>query len=151
MTLDQLATRAPTGSNTILLRGKRNTREAVKHFGMGPHKHKKPHTLSKGRKVRPHPAPLRCLRLMVYLYSSRGPVVAESLVASRSSGLRKVPTPAVYALFDMHVGRLEAIDDVCSMSRIIYDYPPLPFALCPCTIPFDSVMSMSLSETSIVE
>jgi large subunit ribosomal protein L18e len=35
LTLDQLATRAPTGANTILLRGKRNTREAVKHFGMG--------------------------------------------------------------------------------------------------------------------
>ena len=52
MTLDQLAMRAPTGSNTILLRGKRNTREAVKHFGMGPHKHKKPYTTSKGRKVR---------------------------------------------------------------------------------------------------
>ncbi|KZT74528.1 60S ribosomal protein L18 [Daedalea quercina L-15889] len=50
LTLDQLATRAPTGSNTILLRGKRNSREAVKHFGMGPHKHKKPYTTSKGRK-----------------------------------------------------------------------------------------------------
>ncbi|KAH9853949.1 60S ribosomal protein L18 [Lenzites betulinus] len=50
LTLDQLALRAPTGANTILLRGKRNGREAVKHFGMGPHKHKKPHTLSKGRK-----------------------------------------------------------------------------------------------------
>ncbi|EKM59564.1 uncharacterized protein PHACADRAFT_181562 [Phanerochaete carnosa HHB-10118-sp] len=50
LTLDQLALRAPTGSNTILLRGKRNTREAVKHFGMGPHKHKKPFTTSKGRK-----------------------------------------------------------------------------------------------------
>ncbi|KAI0773750.1 60S ribosomal protein L18 [Fomes fomentarius] len=50
LTLDQLALRAPTGSNTILLRGKRNSREAVKHFGMGPHKHKKPYTTSKGRK-----------------------------------------------------------------------------------------------------
>jgi large subunit ribosomal protein L18e len=50
LTLDQLALRAPTGSNTVLLRGKRNTRESVKHFGMGPHKHKKPHTISKGRK-----------------------------------------------------------------------------------------------------
>jgi len=50
ITLDQLALRSPTGSNTILLRGKRNTREAVKHFGMGPHKHKKPYVLSKGRK-----------------------------------------------------------------------------------------------------
>ena len=51
LTLDQLALRAPTGSSTILLRGKRTTREAVKHFGMGPHKHKKPFTISKGRKV----------------------------------------------------------------------------------------------------
>ncbi|KAI0254232.1 60S ribosomal protein L18 [Lactifluus subvellereus] len=51
LTLDQLALRAPTGSNTVLLRGKRNTREAVKHFGMGPHKHKKPYTISKGRKT----------------------------------------------------------------------------------------------------
>lgn len=51
LTLDQLALRTPAGSNTILLRGKRSTREAVKHFGMGPHKHKKPYTASKGRKV----------------------------------------------------------------------------------------------------
>ncbi|EJD00977.1 60S ribosomal protein L18 [Fomitiporia mediterranea MF3/22] len=50
LTLDQLALRAPTGSNTILLRGKRNSREAVKHFGMGPHTNKKPFTTSKGRK-----------------------------------------------------------------------------------------------------
>jgi hypothetical protein len=40
LTLDQLALRAPTGSNTLLLRGPKNAREAVKHFGMGPHKHK---------------------------------------------------------------------------------------------------------------
>ena len=52
LTLDQLALRAPTGTNTLLLRGKKNGREAVKHFGMGPHKHKKPYTTSKGRKVR---------------------------------------------------------------------------------------------------
>jgi large subunit ribosomal protein L18e len=38
LTLDQLALRAPTGSNTILLRGKRTTREAVKHFGMGEYR-----------------------------------------------------------------------------------------------------------------
>ncbi len=53
LTFDQLALRAPTGTNTILLRGKRTAREAVKHFGMGPHKNKKPYTISKGRKVRP--------------------------------------------------------------------------------------------------
>jgi ribosomal protein L18E len=40
LTLDQLAQRAPTGSNTLLLRGPKNSREAVKHFGFGPHKHK---------------------------------------------------------------------------------------------------------------
>ena len=35
--MDQLALRAPTGSNTLLLRGPKNAREAVKHFGFGPH------------------------------------------------------------------------------------------------------------------
>lgn len=40
ITLDQLALRAPTGANTLLLRGPKNAREAVKHFGFGPHKHK---------------------------------------------------------------------------------------------------------------
>jgi large subunit ribosomal protein L18e len=50
ITLDQLALRAPTGSNTLLLRGPKNAREAVRHFGMGPHKHKKPYIESKGRK-----------------------------------------------------------------------------------------------------
>lgn len=63
LTLDQLALRAPTGSNTVLLRGKRNTREAVKHFGMGPHKNKKPYTISKGRKVRVNHHFKRCLYL----------------------------------------------------------------------------------------
>lgn len=33
LTLDQLALKAPTGSNTVLLRGAKNAREAVKHFG----------------------------------------------------------------------------------------------------------------------
>lgn len=37
LTLDQLALRAPTGANTLLLRGPKNSREAVKHFGFGPH------------------------------------------------------------------------------------------------------------------
>ena len=40
ITLDQLALRAPTGSNTLILRGPKSHREAVRHFGMGPHKHK---------------------------------------------------------------------------------------------------------------
>ncbi|MCJ1333882.1 60S ribosomal protein L18 [Thelotrema lepadinum] len=50
LTLDQLALRAPTGTNTLLLRGPKNAREAVKHFGFGPHKGKKPYVESKGRK-----------------------------------------------------------------------------------------------------
>src|SRR5436309_12171561 len=33
LTIDQLALRAPTGANTLLLRGPKNAREAVKHFG----------------------------------------------------------------------------------------------------------------------
>ena len=35
ITLDQLALRAPTGANTVLLRGVKTAREAYKHFGMG--------------------------------------------------------------------------------------------------------------------
>ncbi|EMC95692.1 hypothetical protein BAUCODRAFT_122987 [Baudoinia panamericana UAMH 10762] len=50
LTFDQLAMRAPTGSNVVLLRGPKNAREAVKHFGFGPHSHKKPYVESKGRK-----------------------------------------------------------------------------------------------------
>ncbi|KAG6991159.1 60S ribosomal protein L18-B [Physcia stellaris] len=50
LTLDQLALRKPTGENTLLLRGPKNAREAVKHFGFGPHKGKKPYVESKGRK-----------------------------------------------------------------------------------------------------
>ncbi|KAF2267424.1 ribosomal protein L18e [Lojkania enalia] len=50
LTIDELALRSPTGANTLLLRGPKNAREAVKHFGMGPHKHKKPYVESKGRK-----------------------------------------------------------------------------------------------------
>src|SRR5947208_3434289 len=50
LTIDELAMRSPTGSNTILLRGPKNAREAVKHFGFGPHSHKKPYIRQKGRK-----------------------------------------------------------------------------------------------------
>lgn len=34
ITFDQLALRAPTGSNTVLLRGKRSARKAVRFFGI---------------------------------------------------------------------------------------------------------------------
>lgn len=50
LTLDQLARRAPKGENTVLVRGPRKSREAERHFGMGPHKGKAPRIMSKGRK-----------------------------------------------------------------------------------------------------
>ncbi|KAJ2724887.1 60S ribosomal protein L18 [Coemansia sp. Benny D115] len=53
LTLDQLAQRAPTGSNCVLLRGERNAREAIKHFGRAPGtpgSSTKPYVASKGRK-----------------------------------------------------------------------------------------------------
>ena len=53
LTFDQLALRAPLGQNTVLLRGPKNSREAVKHFGPAPgvpHSHSKPYVRSKGRK-----------------------------------------------------------------------------------------------------
>ncbi|KAJ2355285.1 60S ribosomal protein L18 [Coemansia erecta] len=53
LTLDQLALRAPTGSNCVLLRGQRSAREAVKHFGSAPGTPggtAKPYVRSKGRK-----------------------------------------------------------------------------------------------------
>lgn len=34
LTFDQLALRAPTGSNAILLRGPKNSRKAFRHFGV---------------------------------------------------------------------------------------------------------------------
>ncbi|KAH9786511.1 60S ribosomal protein L18-3 [Citrus sinensis] len=46
LTFDQLALRAPLGQNTVLLRGPKNAREAVKHFGPAPgvpHSHTKPY------------------------------------------------------------------------------------------------------------
>ncbi|EGU11104.1 RNA binding protein [Rhodotorula toruloides ATCC 204091] len=49
ITLDQLALRKPTGTNTLLLRGPKNSREAVKHRGSGVN-HAKPYVISKGKK-----------------------------------------------------------------------------------------------------
>ncbi|PQQ19790.1 60S ribosomal protein L18-2 [Prunus yedoensis var. nudiflora] len=49
----KLALRAPLGQNVVLLRGPKNAREAVKHFGPAPgvpHSHTKPYVRSKGRK-----------------------------------------------------------------------------------------------------
>lgn len=85
ITLDQLALRAPTGANTLILRGPKNAREAVKHFGMGPHKHKvcsftSPSLLPWHLATNAFPRnPMLCRRDA----SSSEPEVAEGLVASR--------------------------------------------------------------------
>ncbi|XP_057427005.1 60S ribosomal protein L18-like [Lotus japonicus] len=53
LTFDQLALAAPLGQGTVLLRGPKNAREAVRHFGRAPgvpHSHTKPYVRSKGRK-----------------------------------------------------------------------------------------------------
>ncbi|KAI3877433.1 hypothetical protein MKX03_026490 [Papaver bracteatum] len=54
LTFDQLALRAPLGQNTVLLKGPKNSREAVTHFGAPgvPHNHNKPYVRSKGRNSR---------------------------------------------------------------------------------------------------
>jgi hypothetical protein len=83
LTFDQLALRAPTGSKVVLLRGPKNAREAVKHFGFGPHKHK---VRGSGRE--------KCIGLVTNTFyrshtsraragSSRRPVVADGRVVSR--------------------------------------------------------------------
>lgn len=52
LTFDQLALISPKGAGTVLLRGPKNAREAVKHFGAAgtPGSHTKPFVRSKGRK-----------------------------------------------------------------------------------------------------
>merc|ERR1712018_220940 len=53
LTFDQLALRAPTGKNTVLLQGKRTARKACRHMGRAPgvpHSSTKPYVRSKGRK-----------------------------------------------------------------------------------------------------
>mmetsp|Transcript_39640 Transcript_39640/g.48097 ORF Transcript_39640/g.48097 Transcript_39640/m.48097 type:complete len:187 (-) Transcript_39640:158-718(-) len=52
LTFDQLALLCPTGSNTVLLRGPKLAREAVKHFGAPgiPGSNAKPFVRAKGRK-----------------------------------------------------------------------------------------------------
>lgn len=52
ITLDQLALRAPTGTNTVLLRGRKLARETTKHWGAPgvPNSSAKPYIQSKGRK-----------------------------------------------------------------------------------------------------
>lgn len=86
ITLDQLALEKPTGANTLLLRGPKNAREAVKHFGFGPHKHKvrvnkrlnAPGDVNRADNF--YRSPTFCPRAA----SSSVPVVADALAVSRS-------------------------------------------------------------------
>ncbi len=53
LTFDQLALKAPTGSGTVLLQGRRKHREAERHFGKAPGtpgSTAAPYVRSKGRK-----------------------------------------------------------------------------------------------------
>merc|ERR1712019_316792 len=53
LTFDQLALERPTGSNTVLLRGRLNARKSVRYFGRGPGQsgsHTRPRVRHKGRK-----------------------------------------------------------------------------------------------------
>ncbi|KAL5348762.1 hypothetical protein ACLOAV_006182 [Pseudogymnoascus australis] len=88
LTLDQLALRSPTGSNTLLLRGPKNSREAVKHFGFGPHKHKKPKVESKGRKFEKARG-----RRASRGFKTSTPPSPSSLTAARSLIASSLPTP----------------------------------------------------------
>ena len=50
LTFDQLALAHPTGTNCVLVRGPKNSRESVKHFGAAGTTHAKPYVRSVGRK-----------------------------------------------------------------------------------------------------
>ena len=88
ITLDQLALRAPTGSNTLILRGPKNAREAVRHFGMGPHKHKVETIVvaecSGLKRIELLTGMYRNLMLYPRAANSSVLVVADDLVVSRS-------------------------------------------------------------------
>lgn len=89
ITLDQLALEKPTGANTLLLRGPKNSRESVKHFGFGPHSNKVRHYCGydlSGKRTAltiPHRSPTFSPRAA----SSSVLVVAEGPAVSRSKGV----------------------------------------------------------------
>ncbi|KAK5710658.1 hypothetical protein LTR17_018762 [Elasticomyces elasticus] len=88
ITFDQLAMRAPTGANVILLRGPKNAREAVKHFGFGPHTDKARWTTY--MKDRPNTnAHNRSQGSRARAGSSSALVVADGRVVSRCKKLHK--------------------------------------------------------------
>lgn len=89
LTLDQLALEKPTGANTLLLRGPKNNREAVKHFGFGPHKNKVRTTRARpnrGQYSTELTTPYRSPTSSPRAASSSVPVVADARAVSRCKG-----------------------------------------------------------------
>lgn len=89
LTLDQLALEKPTGANTLLLRGPKNNREAVKHFGFGPHKNKVRLTRTQinwGKGWTELTTPYRSPTSSPRAASSSVPVVADARAVSRCKG-----------------------------------------------------------------
>ena len=95
ITLDQLALEKPTGANTLLLRGPKNSREAVKHFGMGPHKNKVRRIVKVEQKQGSTNPPNRSPMSAPRAASSSAPVVVAGRVASRS---KVVDTDTLWSL-----------------------------------------------------
>lgn len=83
LTFDELALKAPTGSNVILLRGPKNSRESVKHFGFGPHTDKASLNRIFVRRATAN-SPYRSHSSRARAASSSVPVVADGRVVSRS-------------------------------------------------------------------
>jgi large subunit ribosomal protein L18e len=96
LTLDQLALRAPTGANTLLLRGPKNAREAVKHFGFGPHTDKVRYYDCKKRRYADLLTQNRSRTWVARAASSSGLVVAEDPRVSRFKGLDKDDAVCMY-------------------------------------------------------
>jgi Ribosomal protein 60S L18 and 50S L18e len=114
ITLDQLALRAPTGANTLILRGPKNAREAVRHFGFGPHSHKVRHV---GLSLMVNSLltnPYRGLMSSPRAASSSVPVVAEGRAVSRS----KRPAGGVQGVDqEIHASRWGHDTDDCFMDK----------------------------------
>lgn len=96
LTLDQLALRAPTGANTILLRGKKNAREAVKHFGFGPHSGKVCY-------VRSYLLNQALIRNIIETKSSaQGPKIRESSWTEKVAWVQGLIQIALLSSFESH-------------------------------------------------
>ena len=115
LTLDQLALRAPTGANTLLIRGPKNAREAVKHFGFGPHRHKVRPTRKGSRVILfcPDISSRNLTSKAARLGNSRDLVAGEGLKASRYK-----PLACAWRAVILCTGRTDRFMDGLSRSVI---------------------------------